>query len=99
MATDRQLYEKLGKLLDAAQKQAEGQDEHYRERCYLLIYNKFWEIQGKIKTPTRDYYPRSYFESDEEKMKGIYEWYTKTLWLLDVMDAVSEGEDPLEDEN
>lgn len=101
MATDRQLYEKLGKLLDAAEKEAEGQDEYYRERCYRLISDRFWEIQNKIQTSTNDYYPRSYFQTNEEKMKNMYEWYTESLWLLDAMDAVAddEKEDTSEDED
>lgn len=100
MATDRQLYEKLGRLLDAAEKEAEGQSEYYRERCYDLISKRFWEIESKIKTPNVDWSP-GYFDTDEEKMKGVYEYYTNTLWLIDAMDAVADDdeEDASEDED
>lgn len=99
MATDRQLYEKLGKLLDAAGKEAEGQDEYYRERCYDLISKRFWEIQRKIKTPSNDYSP-GYFDTDEEKMKGVYNYYTQRLWLIDAMDEVADDDgDAVEDED
>lgn len=92
MATDRQLCEKLGKLLDAAETEAEGQDEYYRKQCYDLISKRFWEIQSKIQTPSDNYSP-GYFDSDEEKMKGVYLYYTDNLWLIDAMDAVADNKE------
>lgn len=97
MATDRQLYEKLGKLLDAADKKASEYDYDSRDHIYGKIHELFYKIEGEIKTPRGYYYDDD--TTYEGPMRAIYESYEENLWLMDVIDEITDDEGGLQDED
>lgn len=83
--------EKLHKLLDAADQQAEtrGDDTDYRERCFYKIYDAFWKIARTIGISRADY---DGYEGHEDIMRSYLEQFENNNpdWLLDVLEEIEE---------
>jgi len=83
--------EKLHKLLNAANQQADTQedDTDYRERCFYKIYDAFWKIARQIGISRDDY---DGYDSYEDIMRVYLERFENDNpdWLLDVLEEIEE---------
>lgn len=85
--------EKLHKLLDAADREANTQedDKDYRERCFYKIYDTFWKIARQIGISRDDY---DGCHDYEDIMRYYLERFegNNPDWLLDVLEEIEEDE-------
>lgn len=83
--------EQLHKLLDAAGKQADTQedDADYRERCFYKVYDYFWKIARQIGISRDDY---DGYEGYEDIMRYYLSRFEDSNpdWLLDVLEEIEE---------
>lgn len=83
--SDLRKIARLKKILDATEAEANrnSSNEYYRNACYGLAWDAFWDIANSIKMKVQYSNPDGSYEDD---MRAFYNAYSGASWLAKALE-------------